>query len=267
MGVVEGSELLEVASTLEELFAQTVAEPQLTEVPRSRSLISEIDYLPPLEPLTLRDFMAFEDHAKAGAARRGESLADVWYERPIYYKGNPLTVIGHNDSLVRPPFTKALDFELEVACVLGRPLLDATPEQAEEAIFGFTIMCDWSARDVQKIEMAARLGPAKSKDFATSLGPALITADEVGSHPALGMAARLNGETLVEADLSDAHWSFPEILSFVSQGEQLHPAEVFGSGTPLGGCLLDHGGERWLEPGDIVELEVDGIGTLSNTVA
>jgi 2-keto-4-pentenoate hydratase/2-oxohepta-3-ene-1,7-dioic acid hydratase in catechol pathway len=210
--------------------------------------------------------MAFEDHAAAGAKRRGEELAQVWYERPVYYKGNPLTVIGHEAPIRRPAFTSELDLELEIACILGLPLLDATEGEAAEAIFGFTIMCDWSARDVQRVEMAARLGPAKSKDFATSLGPGIVTADEVGAHPALEMIARVNGESLATANLKDAYWSFPKMLSFVSQGEQLHPGEVFGSGTPFGGCLLDQEAEKWLEPGDVVELEVSSIGVLRNAV-
>jgi fumarylacetoacetate (FAA) hydrolase len=268
IGVIDDDKVIQIGSDIRpflgagglDRLAQALSSPGAT------SELADITYLPPLTPLTLRDFMAFEDHASAGAKRRGEELAQVWYERPVYYKGNPLTVIGHEAPIPRPAFTSELDLELEIACILGLPLLDATEDEAAEAIFGFTVMCDWSARDVQRVEMGARLGPAKSKDFATSLGPGIVTADEVGPHPALEMIARVNGETLVAANLNDAYWTFPKMLSFVSQGEQLHPGEVFGSGTPFGGCLLDQEAEKWLEPGDVVELEVSSIGVLRNAV-
>lgn len=228
--------------------------------------ISEVEVLPPLSrPNSLRDFIAFEDHAKAGAARRGEDLNPVWYERPIYYKGNHRALIGPDQDLQRPVFTKELDLELEVACVVGLRGRDLTEDASGKAIFGFTIMNDWSARDVQRQEMVARLGPAKSKDFATSLGPCILTADEVGPHPSLAMAARVNGRTICEANLSNAYWTFPRLISFVSQGEDVWPTDLYGSGTPFGGCLLDHSGS-YLEPGDLVELEVEKIGVLRNTV-
>lgn len=245
-----------------------VLRPQLKALQKAENPLplAGLRLLAPLVPTSLRDFMAFEDHAKAGAARRGEELAAVWYERPLYYKGNHQTIVGTEEEVVRPPFTQALDFELEVACVTGRLVADADEIQAADAILGFTVMCDWSARDVQAVEMAARLGPAKSKDFATSLGPALLTADEAGAHPPLKMEARLNGKRLVEANLADAYWTFPQMISFVSQSERVLPGAIFGSGTPFGGCLLDHGADRWLEPGDVVELEVEGIGVLRNRV-
>jgi 2-keto-4-pentenoate hydratase/2-oxohepta-3-ene-1,7-dioic acid hydratase in catechol pathway len=216
-------------------------------------------------PNSLRDFIAFEDHARAGAGRRGEELSPTWYERPIYYKGNHRSLVGAEDDVPRPGFTKELDFELEVACIVGGRGRDLDEQAAAEAIFGFTILNDWSARDMQRVEMAARLGPAKSKDFATSLGPCIVTADEVGASPSLAMTARLNGREICTANLGDAHWTFPRMISFVSQDEDVWPTDIYGSGTPYGGCLLDHGGP-YLEPGDVVELEVETIGTLRNRV-
>lgn len=222
-----------------------------------------------LSPLSnansLRDFVAFEDHAKAGAERRGDRLAEVWYERPIYYKGNHRSLVGPEADVPKPRFTNELDFELEVACVLGGSGRDLDEAQAEGAIYGFTILNDWSARDVQRLEMAARLGPAKSKDFATSLGPCLLTVDEVGPHPSLSMSARLNGEVICNANLGDTYWRFPQMISFVSQDEDIWPTDIYGSGTPFGGCLLDRDGP-YLKPGDVVELEVEKIGVLRNVI-
>lgn len=229
--------------------------------------ISEVKILAPVSrPNSLRDFIAFEDHAKAGAARRGEDLNPIWYSRPIYYKGNHRSLFGPESEVPRPEFTEELDLELEVACIVGARGRDLDQKASSEAIFGFTIMNDWSARDVQRNEMAARLGPAKSKDFATSIGPCVLTADEVGPHPSLAMTARLNGRTICESNLADAHWTFPKMIAFVSQGEDVWPTDLYGSGTPHGGCLLDHGGP-YLEPGDVVELEVEKIGILRNVVA
>lgn len=229
--------------------------------------LSEIKLLPPLsKPNSLRDFVAFEDHAQAGAGRRGDPLADVWYERPIYYKGNHRSLVAHDATVATPRFTKELDFELEVACILGISGRDMDEAQAEGAIYGFTILNDWSARDVQRLEMAARLGPAKSKDFATSIGPCLLTVDEVGPHPSLSMTARLNGKVICEANLGDSYWRFPQMISFVSRDEDVWPTDIYGSGTPFGGCLLDHGGP-YLKPGDVVELEVEKLGTLRNRIA
>jgi len=216
-------------------------------------------------PNSLRDFIAFEDHARAGAARRGEELNPVWSERPIYYKGNHRAIAGPDVAVSIPAFTEALDFELEVACIIGRSIIDADEDEAAEAIFGFAIMNDWSARDIQKEEMSARLGPAKSKDFATSLGPFIVTADELGPHPKLAMRASVNGEVVCEANLGDARWTFPQMISYVSQGETVWPTDIYGSGTPFGGCLLDHDGP-YLKAGDVVELQVEGLGSLRNQV-
>lgn len=227
---------------------------------------ASVRILAPLsKPNSLRDFIAFEDHARAGAKRRGEELSEIWYERPIYYKGNHRSLIGPDEDLPRPAFTKELDFELEVACILGVSGRDLDGFDAADAIFGFTIMNDWSARDVQRTEMAARLGPAKSKDFATSIGPSILVPDEADPQPSLSMTARVNGQVTCEANLGDCHWTFPNMIEFVSQGEAVWPCDIYGSGTPFGGCLLDRG-EPWLEPGDVVELEVERIGVLRNRV-
>lgn len=227
---------------------------------------SEVRVLSPFtQPNSLRDFVGFEDHARAGASGRGEEL-QTWYERPFYYKGNHRSIVGPDCRVMRPRFTEELDFELEVACVLGGAGRDLDESKAADAIFGFTIMNDWSARDVQRLEMASRLGPAKSKDFATSLGPCVLVDEQIGPHPPLGMAARVNGRVICEANLGDAYWTFPQMIALVSTDEWVWPTDVYGSGTPFRGCMLDRGGP-YLQPGDVVELEVEGIGILRNQVA
>lgn len=226
----------------------------------------EVRLLAPIRhPSSIRDAVGFEDHARAGAARREGELAAGWHDRPFYYRGNHRAILGPGEPLRRPAFTRELDFELEVACIAGRDLRDAGEDEAAAAIFGFTIMNDWSARDLQRAEMDSRMGPSKSKDFATSLGPCILVA-EPGPQPALSMAARVNGRTVCEANLGAAFWTFPAIVSFASHGETVWATDLFGSGTPFGGCMLDHGGP-WLEPGDVVELEVEEIGVLRTTVA
>ena len=225
--------------------------------------VQDARLLAPILPSSLRDFLAFEDHVKAGSARRDEPVPEPWYEMPIYYKGNHRSVYGPDDEVPYPSFTNELDYELEVACILGAGGRDVSVEDAGGLIFGYTVMNDWSARDIQRKEMAVRLGPAKGKDFATSLGPCIVTADELD--PAdVRLTARINGEVWSEGTLAAAHWSFPQMIAHVSLGEVVWPGDLYGSGTFGGGCGLDLG--RFLEPGDVVELEASGIGLLRNTV-
>ena len=226
-------------------------------------LVLEPRVLVPILPGSLRDFLAFEDHVKAGAARRGESVPEPWYEMPVYYKGNHRSVYGPGEEIPWPPFTEELDYELEVAAVLGRGGRDLDADAAAGTIFGYTLMNDWSARDIQRKEMAVRLGPAKAKDFATSLGPSIVTPDEIDPR-AIRLAARVDGEVWSEGSLADARWTFPEMVAHVSQGEDVWPGDVYGSGTFGGGCGLDLG--KFLEPGQVVELEGDGIGVLGNRI-
>lgn len=218
----------------------------------------------PLRPASLRDFLAFEEHARRGAERRGEKLADAWYQIPIYYKGNHREITGPDEDVAWPAFTERLDYEMEIAAVLGVRGRDLDGTDAEEAIVGYTIMNDWSARDVQRLEMAARLGPAKSKDFATSLGPASVTWAEVDPRDGLAMTARVNGEAWSRGTSADMHWTFAQMVAHVSRGEEVWPADVYGSGTSFGCCGLDL--DRWIRPGDVVELEIEGLGVLRNRV-
>ncbi len=213
---------------------------------------------------SLRDFLAFEDHVKRGAQRRGADIPAYWYEAPVYYKGNHRAVIGPDEECRWPPYTQRLDFELEMAMVIGKRGRDVAVEDAPGHVFGFTILNDFSARDIQAQEMSAWLGPAKGKDFCNALGPCVVTADEVGAEPDLEMVCRVNGEEWGRARSSDLHWRWADMIAHVSRGEDIYPGDVYGSGTPGGCCGLDLG--RSLDSGDVVELEIEKIGVLRNTI-
>lgn len=240
----------------------------------------DVTLLPPVaRPPAVRDFYAFETHVKNARARRGLDVPPEWYEAPVFYFSNPGALVGHGAPVERPAATKALDYELEIACVIGSRARDVAPDDWRSAVAGFTILNDWSARDVQRKEMAVGLGPAKGKDFATSVGPALVTLDEIedrltpvagaGDRLDLAMEARVNGKTLSRANAKDLHFTFGQMIARASAGVYLFPGDVIGSGTAGNGCLLELGPERhpWLEPGDEVSLEIERLGTLTNRVA
>ena len=225
-------------------------------------------------PPNLRDFYGFEDHVKAARALRGLEMPPEWYEFPAFYYSNPTVIYGPGDDIPRPAYTTALDFELEIACVIGQSGTDIPENEAESYIAGFTIMNDWSARDIQQREMKIGLGPAKAKDFATSLGPWLVTRDELEDRLVvpgkfrLEMSATVNGKLLSNSNMERMHWTFPQMIARASQSVELHPGDVIGSGTAGTGCILELGTEvhRWLEPGDQVELRIERLGTLTNKV-
>ena len=222
-------------------------------------------WLCPLDRLaSLRDFLAFEDHVRRGAQRRGVDVPAYWHEAPLYYKGNHRSVIGPGEPCPWPAYTRRLDFELELAMVIGRAGRDLSPGGAAGHIFGFCAMDDFSARDVQAREGSFWLGPAKAKDFATALGPCIVTVDELGPQPDLAMVCRVNGQEWGRGRSGEARWSWAEMIAHVSAAEDIYPGDVYGSGTPGGCCGLDLG--RWLAPGDVVELEIEGIGVLANPV-
>lgn len=215
-------------------------------------------------PTSLRDFIAFEDHIAATSRKRGQPIPPEWYKAPVYYKGNHRTIIGPDESLSWPLDTTKLDYELELACVIGRKGKDISERLAEDYIAGYTIMNDFSARDIQFQEMACRLGPAKGKDFATALGPCLVTPDEIADLGAVTMIARVNGEEWSRGRFGTIHWSFAQMIAHVSRGETIYPGDVFGSGTVGGGCGLEL--DRYLKPDDVVELEIQPIGILKTQV-
>jgi 2-keto-4-pentenoate hydratase/2-oxohepta-3-ene-1,7-dioic acid hydratase in catechol pathway len=240
--------------------------------------LDEVRLLAPVPvPPSVRDFYAFEAHVRTTRATRGLEVDPDWYELPVFYFSNPAAVVGPGDGVPVPPGCDELDYELEVAAVVGRPGADLDPDRAEDHIAGYAVMNDWSARDLQRREMRLGLGPAKGKDFATSLGPVLVTPDELEPYRSdkafdLAMTARVNGAEWSRGRLSDIHWSFGELLAHASRGTVLRAGDVIGSGTCGTGCILElsavHGSDAypWLRAGDVVELSVDGLGTLANPV-
>jgi 2-keto-4-pentenoate hydratase/2-oxohepta-3-ene-1,7-dioic acid hydratase in catechol pathway len=243
--------------------------------PRTFKRSTEVRLRAPIpRPPVLRDFYAFEDHVKAARARRGLEMPKEWYEFPAFYYSNPTVIFGPDDDIPHPSYTEALDYELEIACVLGKTGIDIGEREAEAFIAGYTIMNDFSARDIQQKEMKIGLGPAKAKDFATSLGPWLVTPDELENKRTsdgkfdLRMTARVNGKQLSNGNAKNMHWTFPQMIARASQSVEVHAGEVFGSGTVGTGSLLELGQDvhPWLKSGDHVELEIDRLGVLGNKV-
>ena len=206
--------------------------------------LADVDLRAPvLHPPAVRDFYAFEQHVATARARRGLEVPREWYEQPVFYFSNPAAIFGPEDDVPCPEETEELDYELEVAAIVG----------ADGAVGGFTVMNDWSARDLQRREMKV------------GLGPIVVTPDEFdGRHGT--MLARVNGEERSRGELADMHWSWAELLAQAARNTRLLPGDVIGSGTVGSGCILEHGDGRWLRSGDVVELEVEGLGVLRNRV-
>jgi len=226
--------------------------------------LTDAELLAPVpRPPSVRDFFAFEGHVEAGWRRRGGEIPPAWYEAPVFYFSNPASIRGPGAAIARPQGTRMLDFELEVAAVIG----------AGGEVAGFTLMNDWSARDIQAREMTVGLGPAKGKDFATSLGPWLVTPDElpiVDGRLDVEATVTLNGEELSRTSAAEQHWPWHELVGHAARGTDLEAGDVLGSGTLNRGCLLELGplvGERWLEPGDEVVIAADGLGELTAVIA
>ena len=238
-------------------------------------------------PVQMRDFLCFEEHLKNSIARaidvavagapdpaklRAEleasgrfAIPPIWYQIPVYYKCNRMSVIGPEEDVIWPRYAGVLDYELEFAAVIGTRGTDIPRERGREYIFGYTIFNDVSARDYQMREMSGSLGPAKGKDFDTGniLGPCIVTADEIDPYN-LTMVARVNGEEWSRGSSSTMHYRFEDCIAHVSQSETIYPGEVFCSGTVGGGCGLERG--KTFSPGDTIELEVGGIGILRNRI-
>jgi fumarylacetoacetate (FAA) hydrolase len=210
------------------------------------------------QPPSVRDFYAFEEHVRNARRNRGAEVPTEWYEIPVFYFSNPASIYGDGQAVPMPADTEQLDYELELACVIGP---DGRPE-------GFTVMNDWSARDLQRREMRVGLGPAKGKDFATSLGPELVSPDELPGDLDMRAVARVNGEVRTDSRTGGMQFGWDALLEAAARNTRgLQPGDVVGSGTVGGGCILEHGDGRWLARGDVVELEIEGIGVLRNTVA
>ncbi|GAA4667141.1 MULTISPECIES: fumarylacetoacetate hydrolase family protein [Amycolatopsis] len=242
----------------------------------------------PFQPLSFRDFMIYEQHvvdAGRGYARRFlpavsrlaggyEALTrrvfpafqpnKLWYRQPVYYMSNALTFVPSGTPVSCPPYSQALDYELELGFVLGRPLRDASPEEAEQAIAAFVVLCDFSARDVQIPEMRSGFGPQKAKHFVNSLSATAVTADAVRWRELTG-AVRINGEVVAEPRSADARYSLGELLAHASRGENLYAGELFATGTLPGGSGMENG--HWLRPGDTLRLEIEGVGAIEHPIS
>jgi len=227
--------------------------------------VTDAQLLAPLRPRSLRDFLAFEGHLKNAYARLGRDIPEEWYAVPAYYKGMPDTVIGPGETIPWPAWSDRLDHELELAAIVGATVRDVAPRDAAAAIFGYTIWNDVSARDVQRREGPVGMGPGKAKDWDGSnvLGPCIVTADAFDADDA-AMRVRVNGELWGEDTSAHMHHSFAAMIAYASRSQTLRPGEVIGSGTAAGGSGLELG--RRLAPGDVVELEIEGIGVLRNTI-
>ena len=225
--------------------------------------LAEVTLCAPVpEPPGVRDFFAYEGHVTTGWRLRGGEVPAAWYEAPAFYFSNAASVHGPGQPVRRPAATQMLDFELEVAAVVG----------AAGEIAGFTLLNDWSARDVQRAEMTVGLGPAKGKDFALSLGPWLVTPDELPyADGRLHVEARVevNGAEVTRSAAQEQHWTWPQMLAHAARDTRLRAGDVLGSGTLNRGCLLELGplpGDRFLEPGDVVAIEAPGLGRLETPI-
>lgn len=280
IGVLEGEEVVPLHTAAgngdDEILAiaMTRTRPDSIGPPVRRE---RVRLLPPLGwPPAIRDFLTFEGHyanfllGQTGSA----AIPDEWYRTPVFYFTSPAVVFGPDDVIPRPQTTQ-LDFELEVAAILGRGGSDVCAAEAGDLIAGYTMFNDFSARDIQRREMSLGLGASKCKDFANAFGPCLATPDELAGEPGNpegAVRARVNGVEIGGADLAGMQHSFAALIAHASTSSRLRPGDIFGSGTATTGCLMELGGLHghdkypWLEPGDVVDIEADGIGTLRNTI-
>lgn len=272
-------------TTLDEHLARGLRVEALAEIVEGYARVSDDDeaildaddlaFGPPiLRPPSLRDFYAFERHVKTMWERRGGTVPEAWYRIPVFYFSNVSELRGPGEPVWCPAASQELDYELEVAALIDTPAVDLPPERGEEAIGGYMILNDWSARDLQREETAVRLGPAKGKDFATSIGPWLVTPDELAEARAgktydLAMTASVNGQELSRGTWASAQFGFGEMVARANADVRLRPGDLLGSGTVGSGCLLEIKDEvlkRWLEPGDLVTLAVERLGELASPV-
>lgn len=270
-----GPELLEILCLPKGLRDQMEADA----VARGGQPVESVTLLAPYHPGAMRDFVVFEEHvvgvSKSVAGAGG--VAEAWYEAPTFLFMNPHSLTGPNDDIPMPPLTKALDFELEVAAIIGRRVRDVSPENAAEHIVGYAVFNDWSARDIQKREMQVSLGPSKGKDFANTLGPWITTPDELENHRSgdrldLKMTVSVNGVQIGEDNLANMAWSFEELLVHASRDAWVGAGDVLATGTCHSGALAEFWGRRGIQDppplaiGDIVSMTVEGLGTITNQI-
>ncbi|MGQ0653499.1 MAG: fumarylacetoacetate hydrolase family protein [Betaproteobacteria bacterium] len=282
IGRVDGDRVTEITGHKDMLALIEAGSSALKSLCTGKSYeLQTVKLLAPIpRPPRIRDFLCFELHVRQSRANRylfgmgtervdpaKIEIAKVWYERPVYYKGNPYSVVGHDAEVRWPSYSRIIDYELEIGVVIGKAGKNIARERALEHVFGYTIFNDFSARDEQYAEMQGQLGPAKGKDFDTgnAMGPWITTADEIPDPQTLSMKARINAEQWSDGNSSTMHHGFRDIIAYASVEETIYPGEVLGSGTVGGGCGNELG--RFMKDGDVIELEVGGIGVLRNRIA
>ena len=281
LGIVSGDEIqpLPQGTDVPGILAASPEERERFEPVGEPISVEDVRLLPPVRPVALRDFVTFEQHIE-GVVRNSSPEATVppgWYDAPFFYFSNPHAVVGPYDPVPMPPGCEVLDFELEVAAIIGKAGTNLTPEQAGDHIAGYTIFNDWSARDIQAREMTVGLGTSKGKDTANTLGPWIVTADELEPYRRddrldLRMTVSLNGREIGGDTLANMAWSFEELIAYASRGTWVRPGDALGSGTCGSGCLSELWGRTGrqepppLKPGDVVRMTVEGIGTIENRV-
>ena len=273
-----GPAMLRLFPVMTDLLAAAVSR---QEPPADAPVVSlaDVRLLAPVHPTSFRDFVAFEEHIAGASAMLQDPAAamEVWRAAPMSLFGSPHAMVGSGEPVAAPPNSQALDFELEVGVVIGRDGRDLTPEEAADHIAGYLIVNDWSARDLLRQEVRGGLGPVKSKDFATTIGPWLVTPDEleparVGDRLDLRMSVSINGEVFGSDSLAHMAWSFPELISYASRSAWIRTGDLIASGTCAGGALAEVWGRtgkqdpRPIQPGDEVTMTVDRLGTISTPV-
>lgn len=238
--------------------------------------LTDVTLLAPLpNPRSFRDYVAFEQHMLNAGKTFGHPVAPVWYEMPIFYFTNHQAISGTGQAIARPPHCQKLDYELEMACIIGKQGANIKADEADDYIFGYTIFNDWSARDIQRVEMGMPLGPHKGKDFANTIGPCIVTKDEMNQYRTdtdrfdVRMTAKINGQLICDGNFKTIHYTFGQMIERASEnGVTLYPGDILGSGTVGWGSLIEtnFAAHRPLEPGDEVEMEIAGIGILKNNV-
>ncbi len=228
--------------------------------------VKDMKYSAPLDEIAMyRDFYAHEKHVKKGFEKRNEAIPAAWFEIPAYYKGGNTGFIGHDEIIPWPYYSQQIDYELELGVVIGRDGKNVKAKDIKKHIFGFTILNDISARDIQKKEMSIRLGPAKGKDWCSVMGPVIVTFDEFNyEEPNLKMTAAVNGEAWSSGQSGDSHYSWGEMIEHMGMEEWIRATDFIGSGTVGTGCGLEL--DKWIKPGDLLELSIERIGTLKNIV-
>ena len=239
-------------------------------------LMNKVQLLAPVpDPQSFRDFYAFEEHVRAARKLRGLEMHPDWFRIPIFYFSNPVAIYGHGSEIPYPRKTNELDFELEFAVIIAGAGSDIPSKDADRHIAGYTICNDWSARDLQREEMAMSLGPAKGKDFATSFGPYMVTPDELedawdeNGKLNLRMTCHVNGTLISDGNTNDLYHPFKDMIERASMNTKLLSGDYLGSGTVGTGCILELRPENtggWIKKGDVVTLEVKRLGVLENKI-